>query len=124
MKHIKRTAWVLLIAVDIILLPCAFSAIYDLISDLAYKMFGTDIYGAFSRILLGFMGLAIILRLFYILYIIPSASAVLFIISAVNNKRSGVKLSVKKIIFFILLWIIFILGAVSVEEEFGALMGI
>lgn len=123
-KFIRRSAWVLLVLSAVILFPCMLDTVYYFVSSIFRSEFVENIFYPVERIILYLFMLFILAGCFYLQYILPAVSAVLFIISAVNNKRTGDKPSKRKKILFIVCWVVCILGLVSSESLFRAAMGI
>ncbi|MCH5349369.1 MAG: hypothetical protein J1E40_08610 [Oscillospiraceae bacterium] len=119
-KLIRRSAWVFLILSVVILFPCMLHTFYYL----AASEFIENMIDSITQFVLIFFMLFLLARGFYLSYIFPAVSAVLFIISAVNNKKSGEKPSKKKKMLFIICWVICIIGLFSSESLFWAAMGI
>ncbi len=116
----RKTAWILLIIEDVLLLPCVVLSIYRFI-----EFCGADFqYAIWTR---GFLGLTlpiIFLRIFFIPYITAGIILFLLIRSFVIDKQQNIQMNKREVLFYLIASIICILGLLSVEQVFWAGMGV
>ena len=109
-KKIKK----LFIINDILLLPC----VYLTFANILIKIFDADV-NVWTRSFLGLTLPIVFLRIFFVPYI---ASIILSILYFINLKKKN--FPKKEVVSFIVLFLICIVGLISVEPVFYAAMGV
>lgn len=104
---------ILYIINDVILLPCAYLTVINILSGF------TDVHMTWSRAFLGLTIPVVLLRCFFLPYILSAVISIAYLCLLIKNK-----FPLKETIIFVVLLIVCILGILSVEEVFWAAMGV